>query len=220
MKYLRLFSGHADYESERSGILLPNVSRCSNEGHIHYNPRESIVRGVIRTSDYSKITGGNGINAVYEPTRGATRGSGNNNGNSCQFSNASGYYHKTYSLIQRENGVDISGLVGLFTSSQGVVVTRSSEEYEKMKEYDQVSVLLSQDGTLQSYCYMNDWGELVEMNQIPYYSNANGDCVKDASGNCMAYTGKYDSDVSYGVNLISPILLSGDELLPGNNSYR
>lgn len=37
-KYLRKFETHAAYEAAESGLILPNVSICTTEGDVHYNP--------------------------------------------------------------------------------------------------------------------------------------------------------------------------------------
>ena len=37
-KYLKLFENHADYVSYSGGMILPNVSHCITENHVHYNP--------------------------------------------------------------------------------------------------------------------------------------------------------------------------------------
>lgn len=38
MKYLKLFENDAAYNAAESGLILPNVSVCVNENHVHYNP--------------------------------------------------------------------------------------------------------------------------------------------------------------------------------------
>lgn len=42
MKYLKLFDEHSDYQDFSSGgtMVLPNVSHCISENHVHYNPKE------------------------------------------------------------------------------------------------------------------------------------------------------------------------------------
>lgn len=38
MKYLKKFENHAAYAAAQSGLILPNVSLCVQEGDVHYNP--------------------------------------------------------------------------------------------------------------------------------------------------------------------------------------
>ena len=38
MKYLKKFENHTEYEEARQNLILPNVSLCSQENEIHYNP--------------------------------------------------------------------------------------------------------------------------------------------------------------------------------------
>jgi len=42
-KYIKLFSGHTDYEQfvGSSSYKLPNVSYCEGNDHTHYNPQPS-----------------------------------------------------------------------------------------------------------------------------------------------------------------------------------
>lgn len=42
-KYIKLFSGHTDYEQfvGSSSYELPNVSYCEENDHTHYNPQPS-----------------------------------------------------------------------------------------------------------------------------------------------------------------------------------
>ena len=37
-KYLTKFANHSAYESAESGLILPNVSLCAQEGDVHYKP--------------------------------------------------------------------------------------------------------------------------------------------------------------------------------------
>lgn len=38
MKYLKKFATDAAYQAAESGLILPNVSLCVQENHVHYNP--------------------------------------------------------------------------------------------------------------------------------------------------------------------------------------
>ena len=38
MKYLKKFENHTAYAATESGLILPNVSLCVQENHVHYNP--------------------------------------------------------------------------------------------------------------------------------------------------------------------------------------
>lgn len=38
MKYLKKFNAHTEYEAAESSLILPNVSICTTEGDVHYNP--------------------------------------------------------------------------------------------------------------------------------------------------------------------------------------
>lgn len=38
MKYLKKFENHTAYSAAESGLILPNVSLCEQENHVHYNP--------------------------------------------------------------------------------------------------------------------------------------------------------------------------------------
>lgn len=197
MKYLKLFSEHQEYENMKSGITLPNVSRCNNEKHIHYNPREVIVSATIRTSDYDKIAYGNGEGYVQYSLFEA---SNSYSVNSCQFGVANMYYYKNFDLIQRENNVNITQF-----SDYYLFVTYSRDEYEDVKRTDgQETILLTQDGSLISRATYTTRNGLSETQGISYLDE-NGECITDENtGECMIYNGKYDVHVSYAANLINP----------------
>ena len=37
-KYIKLFNTHVEYENARQNLILPNVSLCTQEAEVHYNP--------------------------------------------------------------------------------------------------------------------------------------------------------------------------------------
>lgn len=50
MKYLKKFENHEAYVADESGLILPNVSLCEQENHVHYNP-------ALPQHDYVEIGG-------------------------------------------------------------------------------------------------------------------------------------------------------------------
>lgn len=197
MKYLKLFSEHQEYENIKSGITLPNVSRCNNEKHVHYNPREVIVSAIIRTSDFDKIVYGNGEGYVQYSSIESTHTFDDSPG--CQYK-TNLYYYKNFDLIQRENGVNVAEF-----SDYYLFVTYSQDEYENVKRTNnQETILLTQDGSLISRATYKKRNGLSETQGISYLDE-NGECITDENtGECMIYNGKYDVHVSYAVNLINP----------------
>ena len=60
MKYLKKFENHAEYEAYlEEGMILPNVSHCITENHVHYNPfietRVICTYNVDTTEDYIRL---------------------------------------------------------------------------------------------------------------------------------------------------------------------
>lgn len=55
MKYLKLFENDAAYTAAESGLILPNVSVCVSENHVHYNP--SSPTPPTPSHDYVEIGG-------------------------------------------------------------------------------------------------------------------------------------------------------------------
>lgn len=199
MKYLKLFKNHGEYQDFVSGdtMIKPNVSHCVTQNDVHYNPRECIVSGTIRTSDFDKIVYGNGEGYVQHSSVQADYDYDDSLG--CQYKMNHLYYYKNSDLIQRENGVKVPEL-----SDCGLFVTYSQDEYENVKYTSwQETILLAQDGSLISCAtYIDD--NFDEETTLPYY-NENGVCIRDENtGECMPYNGKYDVHVSYAVNLINP----------------
>jgi hypothetical protein len=55
MKYLKKFSTHSEYETyiNGSGAILPNVSICTTEGDVHYNPTVAVTGVSLNKSELS-----------------------------------------------------------------------------------------------------------------------------------------------------------------------
>lgn len=203
MKYLKLFGNHVDYEGYviQDGVLRPNVSHCVDQKCVHYNPKERIVSAVIKTSDFEKITRGNGEGYIQYSSVGTSTG-----GDSlCQFFTSHLFYYKNFNLIQRENGVNISEFLYDMNMVTMLLVTYSQDEYEAAKMTDsQMTVLLSQDGSLVSAAIYSTRMGLTEVTEMSYF-NENGECIVDENtSECMVYNGKYDLHVTYSANLINP----------------
>jgi len=57
-KYLKLFDNHALYEAftQTEDFILPNVSHCIEENHVHYNPLTPPPMNIIRYEASEKLT--------------------------------------------------------------------------------------------------------------------------------------------------------------------
>lgn len=56
MKYLKKFENHTQYEEARQNLILPNVSLCTQENKVHYNPIETRLVGTFNVTNTSQPT--------------------------------------------------------------------------------------------------------------------------------------------------------------------
>lgn len=214
MKYLKLFKNHGEYQDFVSGdtMIKPNVSHCVTQKDVHYNPRESIVSGTIRTSDFDKIVYGNGEGYVQHSL--AAAAPSYDYSLDCQYK-TNLYYYKNFDVIQRENGVndvhvsyaanlinpDVNAVLSRYTVFQDDGITVPSDFYkiyfneqDFLNGSDDYSLWLDMDGTVRGVKedgeVIKDGDNYVTENVVPRFGKG-GLPMYDSQNNPIYYNNKY-----------------------------